>query len=90
MTSALQMDPGLSRALDLNAFRINTVSRGNTFGLYLTLGFCLLAQPYGSLLYPKPRSVLGRIVFFFWRLNPISTLFEVVLLSIALADGIGS
>jgi hypothetical protein len=65
-----------------------TFSRANVLGLYLTLSFCLLVQPYGSLLYPKPKTILGRIVFFFWRLNPISAILEVVLLAVALVDGI--
>ncbi|TRX96805.1 hypothetical protein FHL15_002111 [Xylaria flabelliformis] len=66
----------------------NTFSRANVFGLFLTLALCLLVQPYGSLLYAKPRSVLSRSVFFFWRLNPLSCILEVFLLAIAGADGV--
>lgn len=65
-----------------------TFSHANVFALYLTLSFCLLVQPYGSLLYPKPRSILGRVLFFFWRLNPISGTLEVALLAVVLANGI--
>ncbi|KAI0865941.1 hypothetical protein F4860DRAFT_509124 [Xylaria cubensis] len=66
----------------------NTFSRANVFGLFLTLALCLLVQPYGSLLYLKPTSAVGRSVYFFWRLNPLACVLEVVLLAMAVFDGI--
>ena len=36
----------------------------------------------------KPHSVLGRMIFFFWRLNPLACIMEVILLAIAFVDGI--
>jgi hypothetical protein len=57
----------------------NTFSRASVFGVVLTLSFCLLTQPSGSLLYKKPSSVFGRVVFFFWRLNPLACAAEALL-----------
>jgi hypothetical protein len=66
----------------------NTFSLANVFGVFLTLSFCLLTQPFGSLLYAKPAGVFGRIVFFFWRLNPLACLAEAVLILYGLLDAI--
>src|SRR5437667_3670577 len=66
----------------------NTFSRANVFGMFLTLSLCLLVQPFGSLLYTKPKGAFGRVIFFFWRLNPLACVMEVLLLAIALIDGI--
>ncbi|KAI0187789.1 hypothetical protein F4808DRAFT_466319 [Astrocystis sublimbata] len=66
----------------------NTFSRANVFGLFLTLILCLLVQPYGSLLYQKPTSIVGRSIFFFWRLNPVGCVLEAALLAVAVIDGI--
>ncbi|KAL8339637.1 hypothetical protein RB601_005970 [Gaeumannomyces tritici] len=49
-----------------------TVSRAEVFGIFLTLSLCLLSQPTGSLVY-RPRSILP------WRLNPLASLAEAVL-----------
>lgn len=65
-----------------------TFSRANVFGLFLTISFCLLVQPYGSLLFPRPRHTVCRVVFFFWRLNPLACLLDSALLLIAFTDGI--
>jgi hypothetical protein len=67
--------------------RDDKFSRANVFGLFLTIGLCLLVQPYGSLLYMKPQSVVGRIIFFFWPLNSLACIAEVFLLLIAMMDG---
>ncbi|KAI0874303.1 hypothetical protein GGS24DRAFT_350447 [Hypoxylon argillaceum] len=66
----------------------NTFSRANVFGLFLTLALCLLSQSYGSLLYKKPKNVIGRSIYFFWRLNPLACVLEAFLLAIAVADGV--
>ena len=63
-------------------------SQANVFVLFLTLGSCLLVQPCGSLIYTKPRSIVGRTIFFFWRLNPLATAVEAILVVIALVDGV--
>ncbi|KAL8285868.1 hypothetical protein RB600_010032 [Gaeumannomyces tritici] len=49
-----------------------TVSRAEVFGIFLTLSLCLLSQPTGSLVY-RSRSILP------WRLNPLASLAEAVL-----------
>lgn len=82
--STLESDP-VSPIADANN---SAFSRANVFGLFLTLAFCLLLQPYGSLLYMRPRSSSGRVVFFFWRLNPLACFMESVLLAVAFFDGI--
>jgi hypothetical protein len=41
-----------------------TFGRGDVFGVFLTLAFCLLAQPYGSLVYRRSCGM-------FWRLHPM-------------------
>ncbi|KAK1755599.1 hypothetical protein QBC47DRAFT_380744 [Echria macrotheca] len=47
----------------------SNVSLGEVFGMFLTLSFCLVSQPSGSLIYrPWP--------FLFWRLSPIGCLAE--------------
>jgi hypothetical protein len=38
-------------------------SRRAAFGIFLTLSFCLVTQPFGSLFYRN-------VVVFLWRLNP--------------------
>ncbi|KAM7195803.1 hypothetical protein V8F33_006452 [Rhypophila sp. PSN 637] len=54
-------------------------TRANVFGLLVTIALCLLAQPHGSLLYAKPRGILNRLLFFFWRLNPLACVAEAFL-----------
>lgn len=66
----------------------NLFSTPSVFGLFLTIGICILVQPYGSLLYVQPQSMQGRLVFFFWRLNPVSGLLEIVLFAVAFIEGI--
>lgn len=66
----------------------NAFTRANIFGLFLTLAFVLLVQPFGSLVYAKPKSPVGRTIFFFWRLNPLACALEVLSLIIALIHGI--
>lgn len=66
----------------------NAFSRANAFGLFLTLSFCLLVQPVGSLLYTWPPSSFGRAIFFFWRLSPLASAMEALLLVIGLLDSI--
>lgn len=51
----------------------STVSRAEVFGIFLTLSLCLLSQPTGSLVY-RPHSILP------WRLNPLASLAEAVLI----------
>jgi hypothetical protein len=51
----------------------NPFTRQNVFGMFLTLQFVLLTQPYGSLLF---RGVGG----FWWRVNPIASFFEALLI----------
>lgn len=47
----------------------SNVSLGEVFGMFLTLSFCLVSQPSGSLIYrPWPH--------LFWRLSPIACLAE--------------
>lgn len=58
------------------------------FGLFLTLSFCLLVQPVGSLLYTWPPSSFGRAIFFFWRLSPLASAMEALLLVIGLLDSV--
>ncbi|KAK0625833.1 hypothetical protein B0T14DRAFT_508643 [Immersiella caudata] len=67
----------------------NTFSRANLVGLFLTLSFCLLTQPPGSLLYPRPRTVLDSITSFFWRLNPLAIAIETLLVLVAFVDAFG-
>lgn len=59
-------------------------TRANLFGLFMTIAFCLVVQPYGSLLYAKPQSLPGRFSFFFWRLNPLACGAEAVLVALIL------
>lgn len=66
----------------------STFSQANVFVLFLSLSLCLLVQPFGSVLYVRPTSILGRTVFFFWRLNPLACILEVLLLLFALVDGV--
>ncbi|KPM37936.1 hypothetical protein AK830_g8615 [Neonectria ditissima] len=66
----------------------NEFSKANVFSLFAALSFCLLTQPVGSLLYIKPRGVIGRIAFFFWRLNPAACLIEAILVFIVLLGAI--
>lgn len=82
MTSAQQTSFPLTGAI--TSENENTFTRANIFGLYLTLAFVLLVQPFGSLVYTKPSSALGRSVFFFWRLNPLACALEVLLFIVAL------
>ncbi|PNP75167.1 hypothetical protein FNYG_11493 [Fusarium nygamai] len=56
----------------------NQFTHANLFGIYLTLVFCILTQPIGSLLMnmpsDAPKSLSARLGLFllrFWRLNPI-------------------
>ncbi len=56
--------------------------------MFLTLSLCVLVQPYGSLLYIKPRNAFGREVIFFWQLNPLACILEAVLLTVTLAEGV--
>ncbi|KAK1752273.1 hypothetical protein QBC47DRAFT_390158 [Echria macrotheca] len=57
----------------------NQVSRSEVFGIFLTLSFCLLSQPSGSLIYrPWP--------LYPWRLNPIACLAEAVLIVLVLME----
>jgi hypothetical protein len=56
----------------------NTFTRGAMFGLFLTLSFCLLSQPYGSLVY---RSQCG----VFWRLSPLACIYEAAIIFLELA-----
>lgn len=66
----------------------NAFTRANVFGLFLTLTFVLLVQPFGSLVYTKPRHAFGRTIFFFWRLHPLACALEAILLILALLHGI--
>ncbi|KAL8399688.1 hypothetical protein RB594_000186 [Gaeumannomyces avenae] len=61
--------PGADTSSDSHG---GTVSRAEVFGIFLTLSLCLLSQPTGSLVY-RPRSILP------WRLNPLASLAEAVL-----------
>lgn len=65
----------------------NVFSRANIFGIFLALSFCLLTQPHGSLLYMRPSRIPGRIIFFFWRLNPLACLVEAMVILYILVDG---
>lgn len=60
----------------------------NFVGMFLTLGLCLLTQPYGSLLYrplgDKNSSKSRRRVFFLWRLNPLACVGEAVVIGYSL------
>jgi hypothetical protein len=66
----------------------NSFSRASVCGLFLTISFCLLAQPSGSLLYERPRSPLGRAIFLFWRLNPLACFLEIIILAFASFYGV--
>lgn len=55
-------------------------------GLFLTLSFCLLAQPTGSLLYSRPTIFVDGMVSFFWRINPLTGAMEAVLVLVAFLD----
>lgn len=48
-------------------------SRANLFGMFVTLQLCQLTQPYGSLLF---RGSSG----FFWRVNPIASFVEALII----------
>jgi len=48
-------------------------SRESVFGMFLTLQFILLTQPFGSLLF---RVTSG----FWWRVNPIASLVEGIII----------
>jgi len=56
------------------------VSPGSVFGTFLTIWLCILAQPYGSLVYRPPTSSVGTFIFFFWRFNPLSCAAEAVVI----------
>ncbi|KLU84986.1 hypothetical protein MAPG_04020 [Magnaporthiopsis poae ATCC 64411] len=56
-------------------------STANVVGMFLTLSLCLLTQPYGSLFYRPYGSAFGRLVFFFWRLNPLACACEAVIIA---------
>lgn len=62
-------------------------SRKNVVGLFITIFICLLIQPYGSLLYRQPRRKFEKVVFFFWRLNPLACVMEGMLLGVAFTVG---
>jgi hypothetical protein len=49
-------------------------SRANLFGMFVTLQLCQLTQPYGSLLF---RGSSG----FFWRVNPIASFVEALIIA---------
>ncbi|KAI8630808.1 hypothetical protein F5Y19DRAFT_483451 [Xylariaceae sp. FL1651] len=66
----------------------NTFTRANVFGLFLTLSICLLIQPIGSFLFARPSGSVGRVLFFFWRLNPIACIVEAVFLLATFCDGV--
>ncbi|KAI9147054.1 hypothetical protein HJFPF1_13085 [Paramyrothecium foliicola] len=55
-----------------------------TSGMLLTLDLCLLAQPYGSLLFPQPQTLFGQVVFFFWRLNSVTAATEAMIVMLLL------
>jgi hypothetical protein len=57
----------------------------NIISTLVILQLCLLSQPTGSLLYVKPKTRLGRVVFFFWRLNPLAAFTEATATSLILA-----
>lgn len=63
-------------------------SRASVFGVFLTLGFCLLTQPFGSLFYVKRRRFAGRLFFYCWRLNPLACLAEALLILYLLVYGV--
>lgn len=72
-TTTPTVDPGELASLD------SQFTHANLFGVYLTLVFCVLTQPLGSLLmgFPLelPRSLPARLSLFplhLWRLNPIA------------------
>jgi hypothetical protein len=48
--------------------------RANLFGMFVTLQLCQLTQPYGSLLF---RGSSG----FFWRVNPIASFVEALIIA---------
>ncbi|KAK6074264.1 hypothetical protein SCUP234_08314 [Seiridium cupressi] len=64
----------------------NQFSLANLFGMFLTITICLLAQPYGSVLYIQPAGPIGRAVFFFWRINPLACAAEALLVLYALCE----
>lgn len=64
-------------------------TRANLAGLFFTLGFCLLTQPWDSLLYRPPtdsRSWTARLPFFIGRLNPIAGAAEAAIIITCLFD----
>ncbi|KAH6865349.1 hypothetical protein B0T10DRAFT_468184, partial [Thelonectria olida] len=72
-SNALAGDAGDEASAD------NQFTHANLFGIYLTLVFCVLTQPVGSLLMDMPfgaqRSLLTRLGLLplrLWRLNPIA------------------
>ncbi|KAK9796611.1 putative Transmembrane protein [Seiridium cardinale] len=64
----------------------NQYSLANLFGMFLTITICLLAQPYGSVLYVQPVGPIGRALFFFWRINPLACAAEALLVLYALCE----
>jgi hypothetical protein len=54
--------------------------RPSVVALFLTLILGLVVQAHGSLAYTKPHGRAGRVLFFFWRLNPIACLLETCLI----------
>ena len=61
------------------------VSRGSVFGIFLALWSCVLAQPYGSLLYTWAHADRSsNLLFFFWRLNPLACAAEAIAIAWAL------
>jgi hypothetical protein len=62
----------------------NTFSAANAFGIFLTLQFCQLTQPNGSLLFRGEKG-------WFWRVSPIASFVEVciILYSLLFHRGVG-
>lgn len=56
------------------------LSKSSVFSTFLTLILCCLTQPYGSLLFIRRAG-------WFWRLSPISAIFETVIIAVYLITG---
>ena len=63
----------------------NEVSLPSIFGIFLTLWFCILTQPYGSLFWEQSDSPRGRALLFFWRLDPLACASEAAITLVILA-----
>jgi hypothetical protein len=63
--------PASSMVLDTSS---QELSRANLFGIFVTLQLCQLTQPYGSHLFPRSSGIL-------WRVNPIASFVEVLIIA---------